>query len=540
MRASGHCWSIRVGYSVCVVALGFLLGCGGGTATPGGDGTGTVQGTVTDAATSDPIAGAMVAVQGTALQATTNAQGQYTIQNVPQGAQTAVASASGYASQNQSVTVTAGAISTVDFSLAALPVAENAYYVAPTGSDTNPGTSESPWRTIQHAADTLVAGETVYIRGGTYNEAVRPMNSGSAAGAITFSAYPGETPIIDGTGVTDTVNGIIVDQSYIRLVGLEVQNWNGNAIWIENAAYLEISDCVVHDVAFGIGVSYGTHDFQFNRVVAHHFDLYGFDVSPGGGADCYNGVFNDCVAHTGRDPQQNVDGFALGHGTQHDFALNRCVTYNVFDGFDISSRDSTLNRCAAYDCWNGGYKIWQDAVTLLNCLSYHNAASNVELDWDEEPGTVTLWNCTLMDAGSFNVWVENAGDSLHMYNCIVAGSDNIGLAFEQMGVGNYQGDYNLFHNDNPARAVVVGYTDEFSLDQLAAGAWTTYAGGQDAHSLTASSVGELFVNPTTFDLHLLATSPAVDHGTSSGAPSEDYEGTARPQGGGHDIGAYEG
>src|SRR2546430_6204833 len=35
------------------------------------------------------------------------------------------------------------------------------YYVAPTGSDSNPGTSAAPWRTIQKAANTLNGGDTV-------------------------------------------------------------------------------------------------------------------------------------------------------------------------------------------------------------------------------------------------------------------------------------------------------------------------------------------------------------------------------------------
>ena len=411
------------------------------------------------------------------------------------------------------------------------------YYIATNGSDANPGTLEAPWLTIQHAAETMGAGDTVYIRGGIYNEHVHTTQSGSVTGSILFSNYPGEVPIIDGTGV-DATNGFLIDDSYITLRGLEIRNWNGNGIWIENASYLEISDCVVHDVIFGIGVADGTHDFVFNRVVAHHFDLYGFDVSTSGGADCYNGTFNDCIAYTGRDREQNVDGFALGHGTQHDFVFNRCVTYDVFDGFDISARNTTLNRCFAHDCWNGGYKLWQDNVRLVNCIGYNSAGSNVEIDWDGQPGVTTLMNCTFFNAETSNIWIENAADTLNMYNCILAGGDNIGLSFEQMGVTNYHGDYNIFHNDNPNRAVTVAYTDEFSLDQIATGAWTLYS-GQDASSLVIYSDADIFVDQSIFDLHLSPTSPAIDSGTSSGAPLEDFDGRARPQGTGYDIGAYE-
>ncbi|NIO87475.1 MAG: T9SS type A sorting domain-containing protein [Candidatus Aminicenantes bacterium] len=406
-------------------------------------------------------------------------------------------------------------------------------------SDSNPGTLNSPWLTIQHAAETIVAGDTVFIRTGVYNENVYLENDGNGTdGYIILSAYPGEIPVIDGAGVSDADNGVIIDKSYIKLIGFEIRNWNENGIWIENAAHLEISDCKVYDVYYGIGVADGTHDFEFNRVETYHFSLYGFDVSPSGGDDCYNGTFNDCISHSGRDPEQNVDGFALGHGTQHDFTFNRCVTYEVYDGFDISSKNSTLNRCLAYNCWNGGYKLWQDNVKLVNCIGYNSSGSIVELDWDEQPGTTSLINCTFFNGETYTIWVENPGDKLRMYNCILAGGDNIGLAFEQMGVSNYEGDYNIFHNDNPYRAVAVAYTDEFSLDQITSGDWTTYS-GQDAHSLVESLDGNLFVNASNFDLHIIENSLAVDHGKSDLAPPIDFDGNPRPSGNDVDIGAYE-
>ncbi|MCJ7662282.1 MAG: hypothetical protein MUO67_24310, partial [Anaerolineales bacterium] len=53
----------------------------------------------------------------------------------------------------------------------------NIYYVDqshPQASDTNPGTETLPWFTIQHAADVLIAGETVIIKPGFYAERVIP------------------------------------------------------------------------------------------------------------------------------------------------------------------------------------------------------------------------------------------------------------------------------------------------------------------------------------------------------------------------------
>ena len=53
----------------------------------------------------------------------------------------------------------------------------NTYYVSKTGSDNNPGTQAQPWLTLQKAANTVVAGDTVFIRSGIYNERLYILNT---------------------------------------------------------------------------------------------------------------------------------------------------------------------------------------------------------------------------------------------------------------------------------------------------------------------------------------------------------------------------
>src|SRR5579864_9639006 len=72
------------------------------------------------------------------------------------------------------------------------------FYVSTTGDDSNPGTRTAPWRTVQHAADTVGAGSTVNVRGGVYEELVNIKVSGNATdGFITFRSHPGETAVLD-------------------------------------------------------------------------------------------------------------------------------------------------------------------------------------------------------------------------------------------------------------------------------------------------------------------------------------------------------
>lgn len=59
------------------------------------------------------------------------------------------------------------------------------------------------------------------------------------------------------------------------------------------------------------------------------------------------------------------------------------------------------------------------------------------------------------------------------------------------------------------------------------------------HNLVIQDAAALFVDPASFDLHLLATSAAIDVGVADGAPTTDRDGTPRPQGAAHDLGAYE-
>jgi len=78
------------------------------------------------------------------------------------------------------------------------------YYVSPSGDDGNPGSKEAPFRTIQRCADIAQAGDTCFVREGTYRETVRPKNGGRVRDPIKYVAFPGEEVTLNGTDLVSS------------------------------------------------------------------------------------------------------------------------------------------------------------------------------------------------------------------------------------------------------------------------------------------------------------------------------------------------
>ncbi len=83
------------------------------------------------------------------------------------------------------------------------------YYVSPAGNDSNSGTKEKPFATLEAARDAvrklqrpLTEPVQVWVRGGRYflkdTFVLTPADSGSESGAVNYVAYPGEEPVFSG------------------------------------------------------------------------------------------------------------------------------------------------------------------------------------------------------------------------------------------------------------------------------------------------------------------------------------------------------
>ena len=124
--------------------LGSLALLGALSAAPAlGQSTGTINGTVVDAADGQPIAGAQVFIEALSIGGVTDEEGQYSIANVPAGTHALSARIIGYLTATEDVTVTDGQATTVDLQLSFTALELDELVV--TGTSAEVAASELPY-----------------------------------------------------------------------------------------------------------------------------------------------------------------------------------------------------------------------------------------------------------------------------------------------------------------------------------------------------------------------------------------------------------
>lgn len=525
---------------------------------------------------------------GNATAGTISSSGLYTAAGaVPSPATvtvTAVSQADTTKSASAQVTITAGV--------------SIAFYVATTGSDSNPGTLSSPWRTIQHAANSVQAGDTVYVRGGVYNESVNISVSGSAiARAITFQTYPGEQAVVDGTGLVPSTSGTqglinITNQSYISIRGFEIRNYQTSSasatpagVWVSGSgSNIQLLNNVIHNIvttsettgnAFGIAV-YGTSaPASLDSVTISGNQVYnlrtGNSESVNVDGNVTNFVIANNVVHDNDNIGIDVIGFeGVSSDPAYDYARNGTVSGNTIYNISAINNPGEGNQ---YDA-NGIYVDGGSQVVIERNL-VHNVDIGIEIA-SEHQGHVTSFviarnnlvystnsagmtiggyassvggtdHCTIVNNTLFQNDIKNTGSGefqIQYYATNNVFKNNIVFASSQgLFLNNYTSsepdpadmDYNLYYSSFSASMV------HFLWNGTNFTGFTSYQSGtgKDGHSQYADPQ---LLSLTTPDLQIQPTSPAVNAGVNLGpvvVGTLDFAGNPRVQGSNIDIGAYE-
>jgi parallel beta-helix repeat protein len=335
------------------------------------------------------------------------------------------------------------------------PPSGPAFYVAPSGSDSNAGTLQSPWRTIGKAMASVGPGQIAYLRAGTYVEATGGScgsgyntlvwsSSGNASAPIVISGYPGEeSSVIVKTKLKLSGNWLVVR-------GLVVDR---------NTAYSSFDNACTGEPNVNV---YGDDD------VVQRLDIRNSNMS---------GIFL-----SGAD-RVRIEGNAI-----HDNGQHAALDHGIYYGSGV-----------------GG--------TISNNLIERNKAFGIQMY--PHPSGQTISSNTIVGSGKAGMVLDGAS-GLVVANNISAWNAEQGIRTGGSGCAGCTATTNVLFGNS---------ADYYLPGPLAA--------------LATIHADPMFLNRAAGDLRVDSTSPAVDTGLSSYAPTTDFAGTARPQGRGPDIGAYE-
>jgi hypothetical protein len=355
------------------------------------------------------------------------------------------------------------------------------YYVSPSGNDSNPGTQTQPFRTIARGLTVTRAGDTLYIRGGTYSESI---NSGrqtiptgtSWTNAPRIAAHPSETVVLSGS----YGNGINLAASYVQYV---------------------IFDGLIVDGG-GVSIQNGAHHIRFQNGEVRNAMGQGVQGGYGGTTTTNLELVNMKIHHNGSP----VEGPSYGGRFDH--------------GVYVAIQGLLIDGCDIYE--NTGYGI----------QIYDSSGGN-------SSGTV-IRNTRVHDNHGDGGVILSYGSDIQFYNNVVYNNQTgVGVNY---GASNVQIYNNTIYNHPNGMGIEVGTgasgtNARNNILYRNGQALANYSGSTTASSNLTTD--PRFADATNGNFALQSSSPAIDAGVTISIVTTDFLGAPRPSGAAYDIGAIE-
>jgi hypothetical protein len=370
------------------------------------------------------------------------------------------------------------------------------YYVSPTtatpaGNDANAGTLAAPWATWQKGFSTIIAGDTLYIRAGTYSPAGTLNNTswinwyggvavngknGTAVDRIVVMNYPGEAPILNGVNITqgsgtDARAGIFMrDCEYWTIKGLTVTGV------VQIAGQLGV---------VGIRIQEDSKHFVLEQIVSHDNDGSGISFV----YDCDDNLILNCDSYNNIDPlsttpYNNSDGIEIAEVTSTTAVntIRGCRVWgNCDDGVDLFDNDGivVIDNTWAFDNTKpaspsdaNGIKLGRTSNThgtyrriLTNCIASGNQADGITLGGDGYCD-MEIYNCIAVNNNyGFHFYLTTSADCgtiVVRNNAAYGNTDNFRQKYGAMVV-----DHNSYDNDFDATGPVATAADFVAVDSAA-------------------------------------------------------------------------
>jgi parallel beta-helix repeat protein len=418
------------------------------------------------------------------------------------------------------------------------PPTGQAFYVAPTGSDANPGSFALPWATINKAAQTMLPGQTVYVRAGTYT-GVYINRSGTLGKPISFRAYPGAKPKIVITEI-NSPGFLLQGASYINIDGFDLDY---KVPGVENA----------NGKRWEGGISIDVNTYGAKPVRSHHVNItnnrvHGF---PGGGigsglAD-YIRIEGNTIWETALWSEYDTSAISLYQNVEADFLPG---FHNVIRGNTVFKNENKVP----------GTGIGSTTITDGNCIIIDDSRLTQKF-LEDKTKYPAYKSYTLIEN---NICAGNGGRGVHVFS-----SDNVlvrhntlykNLQTADVGDGTRIGGGEL----TAIAASNVRFVNNIVYADAGFRATDTYTGDDPIYVVknivfernlyfgttnipnksSSDLIGDpLFesagVNVLTANFRLRTGSPAIDKALAGNSPVTDVGGKPRPLGVASDMGAWE-
>lgn len=418
------------------------------------------------------------------------------------------------------------------------------YYVSTFGKDSNNGKSTTtPFKNIQTAATLAKAGDTVYIMGGTYHEAIEIKHSGSKNNPIHFTNYKNQTVVIDGKKKlpTEEWRGLlsVMNQSHIKISGLSLKNSLYAGVFIVDSEHISIVDVSTYDTfSSGLGVWTSKHILLDNNRVER--------ACNGGSNECITigesqhcTVRNNEVKNNG-NPENGGEGIDIKDGSEyievynnHVHHINDCTGIYV-DGWDKDTiGEIKVYNNRVHDCNHTGMAIATERgghlqnISFYNNIVYNNSDVGILIGgWihheknKPDPKTTPITNVKLIN----NTLYHNGG------GIVVLNKD-----IKNLVIRNNICSYNSSKSPNDLEILIENNNSHsnIKIDH-------NLFQGRGAKSFPKQNTNlSLFRDIEKYDFRLTKNSPAINQASKVFAPNIDYNWKSRPRDKKWDIGAYE-